>query len=89
MDARSVKAWARSERHLTPTLTSHRMPSSQVAAIRASRRWALSGTPMPTGPADLEGQIAALQMAPYDDARVFNARLNPLTNGLVPTEHRT
>ena len=54
----------------------------EVAAIKAHRRWCLSGTPMPNAPACLEGQFAALQMYPYDKARVFNARLNAMSNGM-------
>jgi SNF2 family DNA or RNA helicase len=49
-----------------------------VSRLRAQRRWALSGTPMPNTVDDLQGQFHALQLSPYD--RRFNYRLRPTAN---------
>ena len=53
-----------------------------VAAICSKRRWALSGTPMPTSYHDLNGQFQALQIVPYHKYKLFNSRLSPMKNGI-------
>jgi len=62
--------------------------SSLVASIRSPRRWALSGTPMPHSFHDLNGQLRALGVVPYDKYSTFNARLNPNKNGIWRGFHR-
>ena len=43
----------------------------------APLRWALSGTPFPSSLSNIQGQIVALQLTPYDDCSVFRSRLLP------------
>ena len=56
--------------------------ATTIASIRSPRRWCLSGTPLPTGCADLTGQLVALQMTPYDHQVIFRTRLSTTANGL-------
>jgi SNF2 family DNA or RNA helicase len=43
-------------------------------ALKASRRWCCSGTPVATDVMDLHGQFAALLMAPFSDKNIFSSR---------------
>lgn len=56
--------------------------TAAIARIQATRRWCLSGTPVPTGCDDVAGQLTALQMRPYDNHAIFRARLSTTANGL-------
>jgi hypothetical protein len=58
--------------HSAHTIRNHQTSTAQaVAALRATSRWAVSGTPIQNSPLDLHGLFKFLQFAPYDDPKVF------------------
>jgi len=52
----------------------------EVSKLRSRRRWILSGTPMPIGVDDLQGQLKCLRMTPYDLPSIFERRLMSWSN---------
>lgn len=74
-----LRASALIDTHLAHLIRNHNTSTARaVAALRATSRWVVSGTPIQNGLADFLGLFTFLRFVPYNDPRAFDDDLADL-----------